>query len=82
MIDTQIKTLFRRTSLWDVQGVFCLLDWTDFVFATIEASDWGVDEVVDLSFVLDVVEMLLEKSDHAVTLMRTIAVRILPPPHL
>lgn len=77
MVDTQIKTLFRRTSLWDVQGVFCLLDWTDSLFAAIEAADWGVDEVVDLSFVLDVVEMLLEKSDHAVTLMRTIAVRYL-----
>ncbi len=73
MIQTHIKCLVKRTSLYDVQGVFCLLDWIDTVFTSIEAAEMQVEDVMDISFVIDIIGLLLENADHALALMRTIA---------
>ena len=74
MIQTHIKCLVKRTSLYDVQGVFCLLDWVDSVFTQIETAEMQVEDVMDVSYVIDMVELLLENADHALALMRTVAV--------
>ena len=74
MIQTHIKCLIKRTSLYDVQGVFCLLDWLDSVFAQVESAELQVEDVMDVSFVIDMVALLLENADHALALMRTVAV--------
>lgn len=73
MLSLHIKCLFKRTSLYDVQGVFCLLDWLDGVFGHMDAAELSIEELVDVDFVIDTLSLLLENADHALALMRAIA---------
>ncbi len=68
-----IKALIKRTSLYDVQGVFCLLDWLDGVLSHMDSNDLINEGLVDISFIITTIGMLLENADHALALMRTIA---------
>jgi hypothetical protein len=73
MLDVHIKCLVKRTSLYDVQGVFCLLDWLDGVLGHMESAEIVVSEYVDIDFLLQTIWLLLKDADHALALMRTIA---------
>ncbi|SPO26055.1 uncharacterized protein UTRI_02329 [Ustilago trichophora] len=73
MLGLHIKALIKRTSLYDVQGVFCLLDWLDGVISHMDSNDLINEGLVDISFIITTIGMLLENADHALALMRTIA---------
>ncbi|PWN33711.1 uncharacterized protein FA14DRAFT_173478 [Meira miltonrushii] len=73
MLGIHVKCLVKRTSLYDVQGVFCLLDWLDGVLSHMENAEMVVAEFVDIDFLLQTVWLLLKDADHALALMRTIA---------
>uniref|UniRef100_V5GM60 Uncharacterized protein n=2 Tax=Kalmanozyma brasiliensis (strain GHG001) TaxID=1365824 RepID=V5GM60_KALBG len=73
MLGLHVKALVKRTSLYDVQGVFCLLDWLDGVLSHMESNDLINEGLIDVSFVITTIGMLLENADHALALMRTIA---------
>jgi hypothetical protein len=73
MLGIHIKSLIKRTSLYDVQGVFCLLDWLDGVLGHMESAELPVERLVDIEFVIETVWLLLRDADHALALMRTIA---------
>ncbi|PWN25634.1 hypothetical protein BDZ90DRAFT_234070 [Jaminaea rosea] len=73
MLGVHIKCLVKRTSLYDVQGVFCLLDWLDGVLGHMDAAELSIEGLVDINFVITTLGLLLEKADHALALMRAIA---------
>ncbi|KAJ1020645.1 hypothetical protein NDA16_004038 [Ustilago loliicola] len=73
MLGLHIKVLIKRTSLYDVQGVFCLLDWLDGVISHMDSNDLINEGLIDVSFIITTIRMLLENADHALALMRTIA---------
>ncbi|EPQ29309.1 uncharacterized protein PFL1_03064 [Pseudozyma flocculosa PF-1] len=73
MLGLHIKCLVKRTSLYDVQGVFCLLDWLDGVLGHIDQAELIGEGLIDVSFVITTIGLLLEEADHALALMRTIA---------
>ncbi|CDW94899.1 hypothetical protein, partial [Sporisorium scitamineum] len=73
MLGLHIKALIKRTSLYDVQGVFCLLDWLDGVISHMDSNDLISEGLIDVSFIITTIGMLLENADHALALMRTIA---------
>ena len=73
MLGLHIKALIKRTSLYDVQGVFCLLDWLDGVISHMDSNDLIGEGLIDVSFIITTIGMLLENADHALALMRTIA---------
>ncbi|KAJ9476292.1 hypothetical protein PHBOTO_006403, partial [Pseudozyma hubeiensis] len=73
MLGLHIKALIKRTSLYDVQGVFCLLDWLDGVISHMDTNDFISEGLIDVSFIITTIGMLLENADHALALMRTIA---------
>ncbi|PWY99891.1 hypothetical protein BCV70DRAFT_176825 [Testicularia cyperi] len=73
MLGLHIKALVKRTSLYDVQGVFCLLDWLDGVLSHMDSADLLNEGLIDVSFVIETIGLLLESADHALALMRTIA---------
>lgn len=73
MLGIHVKCLVKRTSLYDVQGVFCLLDWLDGVLSHMENAEMVVAEFVDIDFLLQTIWLLLKDADHALALMRTIA---------
>lgn len=73
MLGVHIKCLIRRTSLYDVQGVFCLLDWLDGVLGHMDAADLSIERCVDIDFLITTLGLLMEKADHALALMRAIA---------
>lgn len=74
MLGIHIKSLIKRTSLYDVQGVFCLLDWLDGVLGHMETAELPVERLVDVEFIIETTWLLLKDADHALALMRTIAV--------
>lgn len=74
MLGVYVKCLVKRTSLYDVQGVFCLLDWMDGVLSHMESAELNVEKLIDIDFVITSISLLLENADHALALMRTIAV--------
>lgn len=74
ILGIHIKCLIRRTSLYDVQGVFCLLDWLDGVLSHMENAELPPEKLIDVEFIVQTVWMLLRDADHALALMRTIAV--------
>ncbi|KAN0064525.1 hypothetical protein ACQY0O_002153 [Thecaphora frezii] len=73
MLGLHIKCLVKRTSLYDVQGVFCLLDWLDGVLGHMDQADLAGEGLIDISFIITTIGLLLEDADHALALMRTIA---------
>lgn len=73
MLGIHVKCLIKRTSLYDVQGVFCLLDWLDGVLSHMESADFPIERLIDIEFVIETVWLLLKDADHALALMRTIA---------
>lgn len=73
MLGLHIKVLIQRTSLYDVQGVFCLLDWLDGVLSHMDSADLLNQGLVDVGFIISTIGRLLENADHALALMRTIA---------
>ncbi|CAO1632688.1 unnamed protein product [Sympodiomycopsis kandeliae] len=73
MLGTHIKCLVKRTSLYDVQSVFCLLDWLDGVLGHMDAADLPIEKLVDVDFLIEMIGLLLENADHALALMRTVA---------
>ncbi|CEH18400.1 Uncharacterised protein family UPF0592 [Ceraceosorus bombacis] len=73
MLGVHVKCLVKRTSLYDVQSVFCLLDWLDGVLSHIDSAELHTESLVDVSFVIEMIQMLLRDADHALALMRTIA---------
>ena len=73
MLGIHVKCLIKRTSLYDVQGVFCLLDWLDGVLSHMESAEFPIERLVDIEFVIETVWLLLKDADHALALMRTIA---------
>lgn len=74
MLGVHVKCLVKRTSLYDVQSVFCLLDWLDGVLSHIDSAELHTESLVDISFVIEMIQLLLRDADHALALMRTIAV--------
>lgn len=73
ILGTHIKCLVKRTSLYDVQSVFCLLDWLDGVLGHMDAVELPIETLVDVDFLIDMIRLLLNNADHALALMRTIA---------
>lgn len=73
MLGVHIQTLIQRTSLYDVQGVFCLLDWLDGVLGHMDAAELSIERLVNIDFLITTLGLLLEKADHALALMRAIA---------
>ncbi|KAL9938573.1 hypothetical protein V8E36_002292 [Tilletia maclaganii] len=73
MLAVHVKSVVKRTSLYDAEGVFCLLDWLDGIISHMDAADLPVDSWLDISFLIEMVSMLLHTADHALALMRTIA---------
>ncbi|CAO1635958.1 unnamed protein product [Parajaminaea phylloscopi] len=73
MLGVHIQTLVQRTSLYDVQGVFCLLDWLDGVLGHMDAAELSIERLVNIDFLITTLGLLLEKADHALALMRGIA---------
>lgn len=73
MLTIHVTCLIKRTSLYDVQGVFCLLDWLDGVLGHMESAELPVEKLVDIEFIIQTVWLLLKDADHALALMRTIA---------
>lgn len=73
MLGIHVKCLVKRTSLYDVQGVFCLLDWLDGVLTHMETAEMTVSTYIDVPFLLDTIRVLFKDADHALALMRTIA---------
>lgn len=73
MLGIHVKCLVKRTSLYDVQGVFCLLDWLDGVLSHMENAEMVVGDFIDVDFLLHSIWLLLKDADHALALMRTIA---------
>ncbi|UZJ52585.1 hypothetical protein CBS101457_001905 [Exobasidium rhododendri] len=73
MLSIHIKSLIKRTSLYDVQGVFCLLDWLDGVLSHMESAEFPIERLVDIDFIIETIWLLLKDADHALALMRTIA---------
>ncbi|KAK0559454.1 hypothetical protein OC844_004400 [Tilletia horrida] len=73
MLGVHVKSVVKRTSLYDAEGVFCLLDWLDGIISHMDAAELPVDGLLDVDFVIDTVSMLLNTADHALALMRTIA---------
>ncbi|CAD6938652.1 unnamed protein product [Tilletia controversa] len=73
MLGVHVKSVVKRTSLYDAEGVFCLLDWLDGIISQMDAAELPVDTFLDVDFLIDMVSMLLNTADHALALMRTIA---------
>lgn len=73
MLGIHVKCLVKRTSLYDVQGVFCLLDWMDGVLSHMETAELPAEQFIDIDFLLDTISLLLTHADHALALMRTVA---------
>ncbi|KAE8216792.1 hypothetical protein CF327_g1, partial [Tilletia walkeri] len=73
MLGVHVKSVVKRTSLYDAEGVFCLLDWLDGIISHMDAAELPVDTFLDVDFLIDMVSMLLNTADHALALMRTIA---------
>lgn len=73
MLGVHVKCLVKRTSLYDVQGVFCLLDWLDGVLGHMDAAELEVGKLIDIDFLITTIAQLLANADHALALMRTIA---------
>lgn len=74
MLNVHVKCLVGRTSLYDVQGVFCLLDWLDGVLSHMENAELPIGTFIDIDFLLHTIWLLFRDADHALALMRTIAV--------
>lgn len=72
-VQLHLACLIKRTSLYDVQGVFCLWDWVDTLLEQLTTLGWPVASIVDLEFVVLVVRRILAEADHAVALMRTLS---------
>lgn len=72
-IQLHLSCLIKRTSLYDVQGIFCLWDWIDALMQQIASAGLPILPVIDLGLVISVARQILLEADHAVALMRTLA---------
>ena len=82
MLGAHVKCLLKRTSLYDVQGVFCVMDWLDGVLIHIDTAELHAESLIDIDFIIETVGLLLREADHALALMRTVAVSIASTPHV
>lgn len=86
MLQVWLRACVKRTSLWDVRGVFLVSDLIQTLMYTLAYSTraGGDDEgpplpderglqLFDLPFLFGTVRLILEQADNTVTLMRTIA---------
>ncbi|CAG8593864.1 9393_t:CDS:10 [Ambispora gerdemannii] len=108
MCNHWIKAVVKKTNMYDVEGVFCLLDFLDTLimeldgrdsidtsndhlnpdnininlstsFSSISSSNssssstGGLINILDIPFYLSLIKLLLNQSDHTITLLRTIS---------
>ncbi|GAA6052088.1 hypothetical protein JCM3770_006625 [Rhodotorula araucariae] len=86
MLQVWIRACVKRTSLWDVRGIYLLLDLIEglvYTLAYSRSAHGDEDEpptpderglrLFDLPFLFCTVRMILESADNTVTIMRTIA---------
>ncbi|KIR67572.1 hypothetical protein I314_01989 [Cryptococcus bacillisporus CA1873] len=77
MIDLWTKNLISKTSLNAPKGVFCLFDLLDGIvdppYGAIPGIPSRLDSVVDITYLIHVVRIILTQTEHAMTLVKTIA---------
>lgn len=77
MIDLWTKNLINKTSLNAPKGVFCLFDLLDGIvdppYGAIPGIPSRLDSVVDITYLIHVVRIILTQTEHAMTLVKTIA---------
>lgn len=72
-IQWHLALLVNRTSLYDVQGIFCLLDWIDALLDSLVFHRMQVHLVIDMDFLVSVVRRILLETEHTLSLMRALA---------
>ncbi|CAG8537061.1 6232_t:CDS:10, partial [Ambispora leptoticha] len=107
MCNHWIKAVVKKTNMYDVEGVFCLLDFLDTLIMELDGRDsidtsndhqipdnininfstsfssissssssssaGGLINILDIPFYLSLIKLLLSKSDHTITLLRTLS---------
>ncbi|OXG25689.1 hypothetical protein C361_01649 [Cryptococcus neoformans Tu259-1] len=77
MIDLWTKNLISKTSLNAPKGVFCLFDLLDGIvdppYGAIPGIPSRLDSVVDVAYLIHVVRIILTQTEHAMTIVKTIA---------
>lgn len=86
MLQVWVRACVKRTSLWDVRGVFLVSDLIESLMYTLAYSTRGVGDedetpvpdeggvrLFDFPFLFKTVRLILEQADNTVTIMRTIA---------
>ncbi|CAG8744910.1 32152_t:CDS:10 [Gigaspora margarita] len=102
MCNVWVKAVVKRTNLYDVEGVFCLLDFIDTLIMELDTRDNTViasepttpnsantsvssdsfsspfsppnlTNILDITFYISLINLLLNSSDHTITILRTIS---------
>ncbi|GES89401.1 hypothetical protein GLOIN_2v1649015 [Rhizophagus clarus] len=98
MCNIWIKAVVKKTNMYDVEGVFCLLDFIDTLIVELDARDNIISSesmvspsisldstersrliapnlinILDIPFYISLIKLLLEQSDHSITILRTIS---------
>ncbi|RIA81284.1 hypothetical protein C1645_790746 [Glomus cerebriforme] len=98
MCNIWIKAVVKKTNMYDVEGVFCLLDFIDTLIIELDTRDNFVSSepmiphsissdsstssqfiapnlinILDIPFYVSLTKLLLEQSDHSITILRTIS---------
>lgn len=78
IIESWIKALISRTSLYSPKGVFCLFDLLDSILSADydqPASPGGLkaSSVIDTSYLINVVRIILTETEHHLTLAKCVA---------
>ncbi|RIB16117.1 hypothetical protein C2G38_2247229 [Gigaspora rosea] len=102
MCNVWVKAVVKRTNLYDVEGVFCLLDFIDTLIMELDTRDNTViasepttpnsantsvssdsfsspfsppnlTNILDITFYISLINLLLNRSDHTITILRTIS---------
>ncbi|OBZ90580.1 hypothetical protein A0J61_01365 [Choanephora cucurbitarum] len=76
MINVWIRLAIKRTSLNEVEQVYCLFDFIEQLLVYIERRYPSPKEktlLMDVPYILHTLEIILTKSDHGLTITRTLA---------
>ncbi|PKK74742.1 DUF1765-domain-containing protein [Rhizophagus irregularis] len=98
MCNIWIKAVVKKTNMYDVEGVFCLLDFIDTLIIELDNRDNIISSesmishsvsldntessrfiapnlinILDVPFYISLIKLLLEQSDHSITILRTIS---------
>ncbi|CAG8584763.1 6060_t:CDS:10 [Dentiscutata erythropus] len=102
MCNVWVKAVVKRTNLYDVEGVFCLLDFIDTLVMELDTRDNAIissepttpnsantsvssdsssspfsppnlTNILDITFYISLINLLLNQTDHTITILRTIS---------